>query len=125
MGMLRIMWVLVSVTQPLLAAPLPDDPRLDPVRADLARTVAQASARRLPDTLLTDKVREGLAKNVPPERIAQVVAKLAAALGDARAEARPFVSGTPPSALLKAIADANALGVTTNAVIDVLRAASP
>ena len=54
----------------ILAAPtLPSDPRLEPVRAELAQVVDQTSQAGLPADVLVAKVQEGLAKNVPPPRI--------------------------------------------------------
>src|SRR5262249_14004755 len=48
-----------------------------------------------------------------------------AALEQARNEALAHTSGAPAPALLKAIADAHAVGVTTRAIIEVLDATKP
>jgi hypothetical protein len=93
------------------AAPLPDDARLQAVRAELQTIVDRAARDGLPDALLADKIREGLAKGVPAPRIVGVVRTLATELQQARSEAAPHVAGVPSQALLKAIVDAHALGV--------------
>src|SRR5207248_7879792 len=80
-----------------------------------------AESAGLPAELIADKVREGLAKGVPPARIAAVVAGLADALGRARAEAQPLVGGAPSASLLKAIVEAHAAGAAAADVATVLR----
>ncbi|HZS39687.1 MAG TPA: hypothetical protein VFF06_22800 [Polyangia bacterium] len=103
-----------------LAAPLPADARLGGAeRVELQALVDDAAQKGLPDALLADKVREGLAKNVPAPRIVQAVRALASSLESARVEAQPHVVGAPSAALLKAIVDARALGAGA-AVITVL-----
>jgi hypothetical protein len=97
----------------LLAAPtLPSDPRLEPVRAELAQVVDQTTTAGLPSDMLVAKVQEGLAKNVPLPRLVAVVRTLASDL----AAAQKFVASVVPSAkpqpaLLRALVDAKAAGV--------------
>jgi hypothetical protein len=122
----RVMIFVLGVASPAAAAAgaqLPSDARLDPVRAALQAELDGAAARGLPDALLADKVREGLAKQIAPARIAQVVHKLAGDLAAARDEAQQHVQGAPPPALLKAIVDAHALGAQPADVQRVLGAA--
>lgn len=103
-------------------APAMDDARLGASAAAVHATLDNATRAGLPAELIADKVREGLAKGVPPARIATVVAGLADALGHARAEAQPLVGGAPPAALLKAIVEAHAAGAGAADVATILRA---
>ncbi|MFW6050801.1 MAG: hypothetical protein ACODAU_06485 [Myxococcota bacterium] len=104
-----------------------EDPRLAPVREGLEETVEAARADGLPQELLTDKVREGLAKRVPPPRIAAAVRMM---LGHMRTADR-MVRGVPPHAevgrhdlvrytteALMAGADAGPLGRLVEAVAE-------
>jgi hypothetical protein len=84
-----------------------DDARLQPAAGELRGVFQQAVQDGVPDELLADKVREGLAKGVPPARIAQVVRGLEQALARARVEA----GSAAGKELLKAIVDAHAAGV--------------
>ena len=99
-----------------------DDARLGASAAQVHATVDGAARAGLPAALLADKVREGLAKGVPPARIAAVVAALSDGLGRARAEAQPLIGGAPSAALLKAIVEAHAAGAGAADVAAVLRA---
>ena len=102
--------------------PAVDDARLGAAAAEVHATLDGAVRAGLPAELLADKVREGLAKGVPPARIAGVVAGLADALGHARAEAQPLVGGAAPAALLKAIVEAHAAGAGAADLATVLKA---
>jgi hypothetical protein len=117
--MVAILW-----TRGVLAAPVPDDPRLATTRAQLQTIVDAAAEAQLPPTLLVDKIREGLAKGVAPERIVVAVRSLGAALATARAEAVPHFA-TPPAAMLKAIVDAHALGAKPAEVDSLLKVSVP
>jgi hypothetical protein len=87
-----------------------DDARLQPVAAELRQLFAAAAQEQIPDELLADKLREGLAKGVAPARILQVLHTMERALWGARSEA--VAAGAVPSrSLLKAIVDAHAAGV--------------
>jgi hypothetical protein len=88
-----------------------DDARLGASAAEVHAIVSRAGRDHLPDWLLIDKVNEGLAKGVPPARIAIVLRGLAENLGRARDEARPFVAGEAPHGLLKALVEAHVAGV--------------
>jgi len=105
------------------AAPLPSDARLDAERAQLQALVDGAEQEGLPAELLTAKIREGLAKNVPPGRITSALAILTNSLRQARVEASAHVAQRP-AALLKAIVDAHALGASNADVALVLAAAA-
>lgn len=116
----------IAMAAPALGSPLPDDARLSPVRAALDRVIAGAAHNGLPEGLLTDKVREGLAKHVPPARILGVVRNLASGLAQARDQVRPYLKGARPTPeLLKAIVGAHALGLQPRTLDPVLAAAAP
>jgi hypothetical protein len=66
------------------SAALPPDERLAPVRARLDELVARTVDAGLPADLVVSKVREGLAKGVPADRIQAVVERLAENLQAAR-----------------------------------------
>jgi len=102
--------------------PAIDEARLGPSAADVRALVDRTAASGLPAELLVDKVREGLAKGVPPARIALVVHGLADSLGRARSEALTAAVASPSTALLKAIVEAHGAGVGTGEVAAVLRA---
>jgi len=104
--------------------PALDDSRLGGSAADVRAVVDRAAAGGLPAELLVDKVREGLAKGVPPARIALVVRGLADNLGLARAETRTAGVTAPSAALLKAIVEAHAAGAGAADVATVLRSGS-
>jgi hypothetical protein len=101
--------------------PAIDVARLGASAADVRAIVDRAAANGLPAELLVDKVREGLAKGVPPARIALVVHGLADSLGRARTEALTAAVAAPSKALLKAIVEAHAAGAGTGEVAAVLR----
>ena len=114
-------WVPLALLA-LVAPALPSDPRLGPVRAELAQIVEQAAQSELPAEALVVKVQEGLAKNVPAARIVAVVRGLAQDLGAARAFAAPLLAGGKPSpVLLRALADAKAAGVSWNDATPLVR----
>jgi len=102
--------------------PALDDARLGAAAPELHALVDRAAASGLPAELLADKVREGLAKGVPPARIVLVVRGLSDGLGRARVEVQPFVAGAPSATLLKAIVEAHAAGVGAGELTAVLRA---
>lgn len=102
-------------------APL-DDARLGAAASEVHAIVDQAGRDGLPADLVADKVREGLAKGVPPARIVVVLRGLARALVTARSEAQPFAGAAPPRGLLKAIVEAHAGGAGAKDVDTVLRA---
>ncbi len=113
-SLMRLLFALLFFgSWPARAANLPGDARLAPVRGALESVVDGAARDGLPESLLVDKIREGLAKGVPAPRIAVVVRALADSLAAARAEALPRTVGAPSPQLLKAIVDARALGAKT------------
>lgn len=109
-----------------LAAGVVDDPRLDGARPAIAAAIDAAQHDGLPADRLSDKVAEGLAKGVPPQRIAQAVQSLASALGDARAaserELKLSRAAVPP-ALVVALAEARLGGVQQPEIDRVLASA--
>ena len=107
------------------AAGLPDDARLASTRAELQTLVDAAERAGLPVELLVDKIREGLAKGVPPQRITFAVRSLDESLKGAQREAAPHLPGKPPAPVLKAIVDAHALGCKPADLEVVLKAAAP
>ena len=121
--MARFVLVLVlAVAAPAWAGGVAlDDSRLGAVAPQVHAIVDGAARAGLPADVVADKVREGLAKGVPPARIAAVAVALADALGRARAEAQPLV-GTASPALLKAIVEAHAVGAAAADVAAILRA---
>src|SRR5262249_23981648 len=120
--------LLALVALPVRAASapaVPADARLDPVRTQLQATVDQAAQSGLPAEALISKVQEGLAKNVAPARILQVVSALAADYAAARAYAAQLSpGGKPQAALLRALVDARAAGIKWSDAAPLLRAAS-
>jgi hypothetical protein len=101
--------------------PAVDDSRLGGSAAEVRAVVDRAATNGLPTEFLVDKVREGLAKGVPPARIALVVRGLADNLGCARAETQAAGVAAPSAALLKAIVEAHAAGVGASETATVLR----
>jgi len=89
---------------------IPADARLGAARATLQATVDRADAAGLPTRPLLVKVREGLAKGVPPDRITAAVDSLARGLDEANHFARAHGRGAS-AALLTALADLHARGV--------------
>jgi hypothetical protein len=105
--MLRAVFGLLLLSGSALGALL-EDPRLAAVKPELTSTWALAARDGVPETILDDKLREGLAKNVPAARLALVLQSLEIAL----AEAVKLTAGVPqPSpGLLKAIVEARSAG---------------
>src|SRR5213593_4237267 len=104
------------------AASLLDDPRLAPVRVELQAALHKAAQAGVPEQLLVDKVREGLAKNVPAPRLLSAVRALEASLEEAQQLASSRLHATPLP-LLRAIAEARAGGASLAEVGVVLDAA--
>ena len=100
-----------------------DDARLGTSAAALQKLVDRATQEGLPSDLVLNKVREGLAKLVPPPRITVVASALVEALEKARSEAQPFYAqGLPPPGLLKALVEAHAANVSVADAAVVMRA---
>jgi hypothetical protein len=100
--------------------PALDDARLGGAAAELHALVDRAAVNGLPAELLVDKVREGLAKGVPPARIVVVVRGLGDGLVRARTETQAAGVAAASAALLKAIVEAHAAGVGATEVTVVL-----
>jgi hypothetical protein len=122
---LRITLLLVGVFGlASLAQASPPDPtsdhRLAAVRAPLRAVLDDADRRGLPRDLLQNKIREGLAKAVPPPRILAVVQGMRDDLVRARARARARLGVKhPPAPLLRALLEAQHAGVPA-ATVDAL-----
>jgi hypothetical protein len=98
--------------------------RADDLNGLLARAEA-AAARGLPAAPLLNKIREGLAKGYPPQRIDPVVQQLAGQLDAADRVVRdlfPARSAADRSAAVTLVADAFAGGVTADEVRELHRA---
>ena len=102
------------------AVALPPDPRLAPVRAALERVIERAASDGLPAELIAGKVREGLAKGVPPQAIQGAAERLANSLEVAArflrshrsvATAPGAAAGAPSSTLVRVVAEAQQAGV--------------
>ena len=116
--------VLLTLSQ--AARSLPDDPRLQSVRPRLEQLVNKTADDQLPADLLVSKVREGLAKGVPAERIEAATQRLAEGL----VAARQFVTArhpevSPPVELVRALAEARLAGVDLAAADPIVRGSRP
>jgi hypothetical protein len=114
--------VLLAAAAAWADRPAIDAARLGPSAGDVRAVVDHAAQAGLPEQLLVDKVREGLAKGVAPARIVVVIRGLEEGLLRARAEAQPFTGSAPPPGLLKAIVEAHAVGANVGDVGALLRA---
>jgi hypothetical protein len=114
--------VMLATTVAWANPPAIDDARLGASAAEVHAIVDHAAQAGLPQELLVDKVREGLAKGVAPARIVAVVRSLDAGLLRARTEAQPFAGSAPAPGLLKAIVEVHAVGAGAADVTALLRA---
>ncbi|HEY0705840.1 MAG TPA: hypothetical protein VGG33_03540 [Polyangia bacterium] len=114
---------LLAFSQLAQAAPaLPEDPRLEPVRARVEEMVTRAEQGGLPAEIIVSKVREGLAKGVDPQRIVTAAQRLSEGLAEARgfvAERRP--QGAPAPELIRAVAESRMAGVDPSANDELVR----
>jgi transcriptional/translational regulatory protein YebC/TACO1 len=104
---------------------LPEDGRLEPVRAHLQQVVDRAQAAGLPSDVIVNKVREGLAKGVAPARIEAAVVRLAENLDSAQRYVAGVRKGQAPASLVRAVAEARAAGVAMKAVDSLVRDSRP
>jgi hypothetical protein len=105
---------------------LPADPRLDPVRPQLQALVDKSAEAGLPADLLVSKVREGLAKGVPADRIEAAAGRMAEGLSAAQGFVRARHPGqTPPPELVRALAEARLAGVELSSLDPVVRGGAP
>src|SRR5216110_248060 len=109
-GLTLVLGLLLSAAEAAPPATLPQDARLEPVRARLESLVARTNQAGLPADLVVSKVREGLAKGVPAERIEAAANRLAESLELARRFVAERRSGPAP-ALVRALAEARSAGV--------------
>jgi hypothetical protein len=108
------------------AMALPADPRLDPVRPRLEALVTRSAEAGLPAELLVSKVREGLAKGVPADRIEAAAGRMAEGLAAAQGFVRErHPSVTPPPELVRALAEARMAGVELATLDPVVRGPRP
>lgn len=99
-----------------LAAGLPDDARLAGVQSRLTTTMALVAKEQLPADVVVNKVREGLAKRVPPAAIAGAVERLVEQLRQARALAKAEGIAKPSARLLQSVAEASLASVDRSAL---------
>lgn len=102
--------VLVAAADPQKPA-LPDDARLTPVRPALERQLGRARAAGLPTDVVVAKVREGLAKNIAPDRIEGAVERLVSGLEESRSFAVERTGRAPSQGLVASLAKARLAGV--------------
>ncbi len=95
---------------------LPADPRLAPVRVELEKTVSSVARDGLHAEVSFSKVREGLAKGVPPEVIRDVAARLAQNLSASATMLRSQRAGTPSPSLVRVVAEARMAGVEAESI---------
>ncbi len=93
------------------ASIVPDDPRLQAVRADLQQVIDKAAKDGIPAALLLAKIHEGLAKGIAPERIRLVVDQLERGLVQSRSLIASRRSGPPDVALIQAVMEAQMAGI--------------
>lgn len=105
------------------------DPRLASVQAALRAVLDDAERQGLPGDLLQGKIREGLAKGVPPARILAVVQAMREDLGQQRSRVRARLGWRAPSHnLLRALCEAKRADVSaaaTDALLDGLGRRGP
>jgi hypothetical protein len=116
--MVRCITILLLSSLPALGA-VPDDPRLAQVRPQLAEVLTAAARDGVPESILGDKLQEGLAKNVPPARLAEALRSYEGRL----AEAVKLAPGSD-AALLKAIVEARAAGVEARELAPIIKSRS-
>jgi hypothetical protein len=102
--------------------PLPPSQRLDPVRPALEQLIARAEQAGVPSELIVSKVREGLAKGIPPETIRAVAERLARDLGDATQVLRVNRKADASPGLVRALAEARAAGVEAAVLLPLVEA---
>jgi hypothetical protein len=105
-----------ATAQEAAVQPLPDDPRLQPIRDHLAQIIQSADAAGLPSEVIVSKVREGLAKGVAPARIEEVTERLARNLAAAQRYVTARRPGRARPALVRAVAEARMADVGMPAI---------
>jgi hypothetical protein len=100
---------------------LPDDVRLEPVRAKLQQIVERSDAAGLPTEMIVSKVREGLAKGVDVTRIEVAATRLSENLATAQQYIAARRPGRPPAPLVRAVAQARLANVPLSAVDALVR----
>lgn len=100
------------------------DARLAPAAPQLAEVWAAAARDGVPESILNDKLNEGLAKGVPAARIALVIRTLESSLAEAQKQLAGHVS-SPPPALLKAMVEARNAGADKRDLETLLAAGAP
>lgn len=100
------------------------DARVESVRPRLVAAVARARADGLPAAWIEEKVREGLAKHVPPARIAAAVEQLAGRMHEAAtlAHSVPIRERTE---LARAVLDALTAGARGTELAELVREVGP
>lgn len=118
-----VLWGLPVVAAAQGASPLADA-RLSEVRPVLETTLAAAENEGLPTQPLVEKMREGLAKHVPPPRIAAAVQMLLDQLRSANhlLSAVPASAKVPHDRLVEAGAEALMAGADPHALSELISA---
>ena len=98
------------------AAALPTSERLDPVRPVLQKLIEQTEQAGAPADLIVSKVREGLAKGVPPETIRNVAEQLARELTEANDFLRVHRKTGATPGLVRALVEARSSGAALAAL---------
>ena len=109
-GLTVLMGLFLGVAEAAPPAALPADARLESVRGHLETLIARTAEAGLPADMLVSKVREGLAKGVPADRIELAAVRLAESLE----ASRRFVNerrAAPAPQLVRAVAEARIAGV--------------
>ncbi len=118
--MLRVAIMFLSLAGPVAVARggegapavgVPTDGRLASVRAELQARLNRVAEAGLPTELLLNKIREGLAKNVAPQRIAATTLSLADHLEAAYAFLSPRCAGDVSAGLLRVVTEARMSGI--------------
>lgn len=106
------LWTGQAVVQPSAreVRALPADTRLDPVRGSLQGVLDRAERDALPVEVILNKIKEGLAKKVPPARIADVARRLGEQLHEARDVLADKGIESPSERLFRALSEAQMAG---------------
>lgn len=123
-----LLFALLSFAPLAQGGNLPADLRLAETRDELQAIVDDVHQAGLPEEVIIDKVREGLAKGIPAARLLAVAREMKRRLVEARGQVdgRTRTPGVAiPSTLLRAIVEARAGGASpadVSAVLDVVAA---
>ncbi len=102
-----------------------DDERLAAIRAPLSALMARLQKQGIDVTPLHSKVREGLAKGVPPRRLLQVVRRYGDHLAEGDRVVRRLYKRKRPRGVVRAYADARLAGVKRKPLGRLLKIVTP